>query len=394
MKAVILAAGKGTRLEPLSCLKDKPLLKVMGKTILERNLDELQGLVEEAILVIRPNHRGRAVISLFGAEYKKIKIKYVVQKQPLGTGHAAKAASKFLEDKFLLLNGDDLYSREDIKNVFKKFPCILVKEVDDPRAFGVIESTDGIVENLVEKPKRPKSNLANIGLYFLPKRIFDYKIQKSSRGEYEITDYIRYFIKENKLYFKKAKTWLPISYCWNVLEADRLFLTDIKREIQAKVEEGAVIKGEVRIGKHTIIKAGTYIEGPAIIGENCVIGPNSYIRPFTSIGDSCHIGQAVELKESIIGANTNIAHLSYIGDSIIGDNCNLAPGTITANLRHDGGTVKTDINGILRDTGRKKFGAILGNNVRTGIGTLIYPGIKIWPDKTTEPGQVIKKDVR
>jgi len=394
MKAVILAAGKGTRLEPLSCLKDKPLLKVMGKTILERNLDELQGLVEEAILVIRPNHRGRAVISLFGAEYKKIKIKYVVQKQPLGTGHAAKAASKFLEDKFLLLNGDDLYSREDIKNVFKKFPCILVKEVDDPRAFGVIESTDGIVENLVEKPKRPKSNLANIGLYFLPKRIFDYKIQKSSRGEYEITDYIRHFIKENKLYFKKAKTWLPISYCWNVLEADRLFLTGIKREIQAKVEKGAVIKGEVRIGKHSIIKAGAYIEGPAIIGENCVIGPNSYIRPFTSIGDSCHIGQAVELKESIIGANTNIAHLSYIGDSIIGDNCNLAPGTITANLRHDGGTVKTDINGILRDTGRKKFGAILGNNVRTGIGTLIYPGIKIWPDKTTEPGQVIKKDVR
>ncbi len=394
MKAVILAAGKGTRLEPLSCVKDKPLLKIMGKTILERNLDELQGLVKEAILIIRPSQRGAAVVALFGEEYNGIKIKYVVQKKPLGTGNAAKSALEFLEDKFLLLNGDDLYSREDIKEVLKKFPCILVKEVKDPRAFGVIESTDGIVENFVEKPKRPKSNLANIGLYFLPKSIFDYKIQKSPRGEYEITDYIRNFIKDNKLYFKKARTWLPISYCWNVLEADRLFLADIKKEIQGKVEKGVVIKGEVRIGKHSIIKAGTYIEGPVIIGENCVVGPNSYIRPFTSIGDSCRIGQAVEIKESIIGANTNIAHLSYVGDSIIGDNCNLAAGTITANLRHDGETVKTEVNGVLRDTGRRKLGAIIGDNVKIGIGTLIYPGRKIWPDKTTKPGEVIQKDVK
>ncbi|MBU4023210.1 NTP transferase domain-containing protein [Patescibacteria group bacterium] len=394
MQAIILAAGKGSRLEPLSCAKDKPLLKIMGKTILERNLDELKGLIKEAILIIRPNDRGRAVISLFGAEYNKIKIKYVVQKQPLGTGHAAKSALEFIEDKFLLLNGDDLYSREDINAVLKKFPCILVKEVEDPRAFGVIESTDGVVENFVEKPKRPKSNLANIGLYFLPKSIFDYKIQKSSRGEYEITDYIRHFIKENKLYFKKAKTWLPISYCWNVLEANRLFLAGIKKEIQGKVEKDVVIKGEAKIGKGSIIKTGTYIEGPVIIGKNCIIGPNSYIRAFTSIGDSCRIGQAVEIKESIIGDNTNIAHLSFVGDSIIGDNCNLAAGTIIANLRHDGQTVHTEVNGVLKDTGRKKLGAIIGDNVKTGIGTLIYPGRKIWPDKTIEPGAIIKKDVK
>jgi len=394
MQAIILAAGKGSRLEPLSSIKDKPLLKIMGKTILERNLDELQGLIKEAILIIRPNDRGRAVISLLGTEYNKIKIKYVVQKQPLGTGDAAKSALKFIEDKFLLLNGDDLYSREDIKEVLKKFPCILVKEVEDPRAFGVIESHDGIVENFVEKPKRPKSNLANIGLYFFPKSIFDYKIEKSSRGEYEVTDYIRHFIKDNKLYFKKAKTWQPISFCWNVLEADKMFLAGIKKEIRGKVEKDVVIKGEVIIGKDSIIKTGTYIEGPVIIGENCIIGPNSYIRSFTSIGDSCCIGQAVELKESIIGANTNIAHLSYIGDSIIGENCNLAAGTIVSNLRHDNKTVHTEVNGVLKDTGRKKFGAVMGDNVKTGIGTLIYPGRKIWPNKITEPGAIIKKDVK
>jgi len=394
MKAVILAAGKGTRLEPLSCVKDKPLLKVMGKTILERNLDQLSGLVKEAILVIRPNHRGQAVISLFGAEYNKIKIKYVVEKQPLGTGHAAKMALEFLEDRFLLLNGDDLYSREDIKQVLKKFPCILVKEVKDPRAFGVIESTDGIVENFVEKPKKPKSNLANVGVYHLPKSIFNHKIQKSPRGEYEVTDYIRHFIKDNKLYFTKAKTWLPISYCWHVLEADRLFLADIKRDIQGKIEKGCTLKGNIQIGKNSIIKTGTYIEGPVIIGRDCIIGPDAYLRPFTSIGDSCHIAQGVEIQDSIIGANTNIDHSSHIADSIIGDDCRLESDTIISSMRQDGKTVKTEVNGILRDTGRKKFGAIIGNNVKTGIGTLIQPGVKIWPNKTTKPGEIIQKDVK
>jgi len=394
MQAVILAAGKGSRLEPLSCLKDKPLLKLMGKTILERNLDELDGLIKEAILIIRPNHRGRAVISLFGQEYKKTKIKYVVQKEPLGTGHAAKLASDLLEDKFLLLNGDDLYSKQDIKEVLKKFPCILVKQVADPSSFGIIETSNSHVEKLTEKPKKPKTNLANIGLYYLPKSIFDYQIKKSQRGEYEITDYIRKFIQENKFFYKKASSWLPISYCWDVLEANKLFLQDIKKEQKGKVEKNCSLKGKISIGKGTIVKSGSYLEGPIVVGKNSVIGPNCYIRPFVFIGDNCHIGQAVELKESIISNNTNIAHLSYVGDSFIGENCNLGAGTITAVLRHDNKNIKTEIKGVLKDTGKKKFGTIMGDNVKTGISTLIYPGRKIWPNKTTKPGEIVEKDIK
>lgn len=394
MKAIILAAGKGSRMEPLSCVKDKPLLKILGKTILERNLDQLKGLVKEAVLVIRPNARGRAVIQLLGQQYKAIKIKYVVQKRPLGTGDAAKIASKFLNDKFLLLNGDDLYSQEDIKKVLTKFPSLLVKEVSNPSAFGIIESDGDVVKDLVEKPKRPKTNLANIGLYFLPKTIFNYKIEMSQRGEYEFTDYLGQFIKENKLYFKIAKNWLPISYCWNVLDANRLFLADITKKNQAQVEKNCSIKGKVRLGKNTIIKSGSYIEGPVIIGKNCIIGPNCYIRPFSSIADGCQIGQAVEVKESMIGENTKIARLNYVADSIIGAHCHLAAGTIIANLRHDRQNIKTEIKGKLEDTHRQEFGAIIGDGVKTGIGTLIYPGRKIWPNKTTLPGELVKKDIK
>ena len=394
MKAVILAAGRGTRMEPLSCVKDKPLLQIIGKTVLERNLDQLNGLVKEVILVIRPNHRGKAVISLFGNRYKKLKIKYVLQKKPLGTGDAAKLALKYLDKRFLLLNGDDLYSKKDIKKVLARFPCILVKKVSNPSAFGIIETKEDLVANFMEKPKKPKSNLANIGLYFLPKEIFDYKIKKSSRGEYEVVDYIKHFIKENKLYYKRAEDWLPLGYCWQLLDANKFFLSELKSVRRGKIEKGCVLKGLVKIGAGTVVKSGSYIEGPVSIGKNCVIGPNCFIRPYTSISEGCRIGQAVEIKNSMIGKNVNIAHLSYVGDSIISANCNLGAGTITANLRHDNKTIKTMIKGSLLDTQRRKLGAILGENVKTGVGTLIYPGRKIWPAKTTLPGAIVKKDVK
>ena len=159
------------------------------------------------------------------------------------------------------------------------------------------------------------------------------------------------------------------------------------------MEKNCQIEGAVIIGEKTIIKSGSYIEGPVYIGKNCQIGPNCYLKKYTTIRDNCRIGQAVEIKNSIVGENSNISHLSYVGDSIIGDNCNLGAGTIAANLRHDHATIRTKVNGGLVDTGRNKFGTVFGDNAKSGAGTIIYPGRKIWSNKSSIPGEVIKKDI-
>jgi|AntAceMinimDraft_18_1070375.scaffolds.fasta_scaffold00947_7 bifunctional UDP-N-acetylglucosamine pyrophosphorylase/glucosamine-1-phosphate N-acetyltransferase len=393
MQAIILTAGKGERMQPLSFEKQKHLIKILGKTILEHNLEQLDGLVEEVILVIRPDRKCKEIKDLIGDRYKKLKIKYAIQKRALGTGDAVKSSLSLLEDKFLLLNGDDLYDKKDIKKVLKTFPCLLAKEVKRPQFFGVVETKEGLIQSLIEKPLKPKSNLANTGLYFLPKEILNYSINKSSRGEYEFTDYIKQFIKDEKLNIIKASQWIPVSYSWNLLEANKVLLSGIEKLYQGKIEKDCHLFDKIIIGKGTVIKSGTYIEGPAWIGENCVIGPNCFLRKFTSIGNDCRIGQAVEIKNSLIGKNTNVARLSYIGDSIIGENCNLGAGTITANLRHDGETIKTEIKNKLIDTKRKNFGTVLGDGVKTGVGTLIYPGRKIWPNKITLPGEKVTEDI-
>jgi len=118
------------------------------------------------------------------------------------------------------------------------------------------------------------------------------------------------------------------------------------------------------------------------------------LRGTTAIGDNCHIGQAVEIKNSIIGDNTDIAHLSYVGDSVVGDSVNFGAGTIIANLRFDGGNIKTPVNNVIQDTGRRKFGAIVGDNCKTGIHVSFYPGVKINPGSQIPPAEIIKRDIK
>lgn len=396
MKAIILAAGNSTRLYPLTATKPKPMLKVAGKTILEHNLMQLEGLADEVFIVI--GYKEEMIKKHTGDSFGTIKLTYIEEKERLGTAHALGMAEGKLKGNFIVMNGDDLYSHEDIKNCLKHKNCILAKKVEDPSRFGVLLLEGGKVKKIVEKPKEFVSDLANTGLYVLSEEIFDRikNVKKSIRGEYELTDAISELADQAEVDYEEVKDfWHAVGYPWSLLEANEYFVGKMKGEIfkNVIVEKGAMLKGEITIGEGTIIKSGVYIEGPIIFGKNCVIGPNCFIRAFTSIGDNCHIGNAVEIKNSIIGDNSNVAHLSYVGDSVIGDNCNLGAGTITANLRHDGKNIKCMIKGELKDTGRKKLGVIMGDNCKTGINTSLYPGVKIGEGCMILPGEVVKRDL-
>ncbi len=393
VQAVILAAGRSTRTYPLTLTRPKPLLKAANKTILEHNLDQLSGLVDEVILIV--GYKAKMIRQIIGDSYMGLKIKCVIQKEQRGTGHAVMQAKSLLKDRFLVMNGDDFFSAKDIKRCIKHDYCVLAKEVPDPQNFGVFVLDGNRVIKLVEKPKKKISNLANTGLYVFRKEVFQIKIKESERGEYEITDYVKALIKDRKVHCEKVKDfWFPIVYPWSLLEANAYFVENIKESFKGQIEKNVIIKGKIKVGKGTRILSGTYIKGNVIIGENCKIGPNCYLRGNTSIGNNCHIGQAVEIKNTIIGNNSNVPHLSYIGDSVIGENVNLGAGTITANLRHDNANVKSPVKGDLIDSGRRKLGAIVADHVHTGINTSIYPGRKIWPHKMTLPGQVVTRDIK
>ena len=391
IQAVIMAAGKSTRTWPLTLTKPKPLLKVMNKEIIKHNLDALQGLVSEVIIIV--GFKKEMIIEEIGHKYGKLKIRYAEQKRQLGTGHALKYVEKLIKGKFIVMGGDDIFSKKDIKACLRHKYAVLGCKVEDPGRFGVFVVKGKEVKKVVEKPKKFVSDIANAGLYVFDKSVFKFKLRKSQRGEYEIVDYINALIKKERVVCEKVKgRWLSVGNPWDLIEANSVLVSEIKNDIKGKVEKNVIVKGKLKAGKGTEILSGTYIKGNVIIGENCLIGPNCYLRGNTSIGDGCHIGQAVEIKNSVIMDNAKVPHLSYIGDSVIGENSNLGAGTITANLKHDNKNVRSVVKGKIVDTGRRKFGTIIADDVHTGINTTIYPGRKIWPGVSTLPGEIIDKD--
>ncbi len=394
MQAIILAAGKSTRCYPLTLTCPKPLLPIANRPLIFYNLDVLVGLVKEVIIVV--GYQADMVKQAIGDKYRNISITYFEQKGMRGTGDAVKQLAPFVKEKFILMNGDDLYSKEDIKALVGKEDCVLVSKVDQPQFFGIIDSIGKRLKGIIEKPSHPRCNLANTAAYvFKPEIIGCVKsLRPSLRGELEFTDAVNSYAKKNEVTYLTAKgLWLPISHSWKLLDANAAVLGKLPSKIEGTVEPGVTNHGKLILGKGSVVKAGAYIEGDVLVGENSVIGPNCYIRGSTTIGNNTKIKNCAEIKNSIIMNGVNGCHFCYIGDSILGNNVNLGAGTKTANWRHDNANIKSIINGTLVDTGRRKLGAIIGDNVHTGINTSIYPGRKLWPGTTTLPGEIVKVDV-
>lgn len=392
MQAVILAAGSSSRFWPLNN-NHKSLFSLMGKPLILHLIENIANVGIKEIIIVQSAKRD---IEQKLSQYNKpsgIKIDYIIQDKPLGTADALMCASDKLKDEFLVFYGDDFYDARDIKKIFNKKPSLLAKEVSNPSSFGVILTEGELVKDILEKTQNPPTNLVNAGGYFLTKEILKYKIDKSSRGEYEITDLIKILIKKGNFYFSKAEYWFPLSYSWDLIKINEFLMEKVDSKVLGTIEQGCKINGKVFIGKGSIIKSGTYIEGPVFIGENCQIGPNCYIRPFTTIGNYCRIGSAVELKNSIISNNSKISHMSCVLDSILGEDCAVAAGVIFSNFRFDEKEIKVLLKGNFISTGRNKLGAIVGNKTKIGVNTSLMPGSLIGQESVIGPNVLVKGSI-
>ncbi|MDA0524247.1 bifunctional sugar-1-phosphate nucleotidylyltransferase/acetyltransferase [Methanococcoides alaskense] len=396
MKAVILAAGEGTRMRPLTSSIPKVMLPVANKPMLEHIVDSAIEAGIDGFVFITGYHE-EVIEQYFGnGDRWNVIIDHVHQEEQLGTANAIGYAKGHVKDKFIVLNGDVLVSSDHISHMIerKEDAVITVKRVDNPSDFGVIETDGNKIINIIEKPEFPPTDLANAGIYLFSETIFDLIEQTtlSPREEYEITDSLQMLINSDADvgYEILEEEWIDIGRPWDMLDANAVLLNRMEPTVKGVIEPNATLIGDVSIGRGTLIRNGAYIIGPVIIGDDCDIGPNCFIRPSTAIGNDVHIGNAVEVKNSIIMDGTNIGHLTYLGDSIIGRKCNFGAGTKVANLRHDGKNIKVKIKGKLTDSGRRKLGVIMGDDVHTGINSSINVGTVMESRSYTRPGEVVR----
>jgi bifunctional UDP-N-acetylglucosamine pyrophosphorylase/glucosamine-1-phosphate N-acetyltransferase len=256
-------------------------------------------------------------------------------------------AEEFIHnERFIVMMGDDIYFRGDMRKCLRYPLAVMAKRVENYSDFGVFINKDDKILDLIEKPEKFVSDLVNSAFYVFDDRIFSYlkKIRKSSRGEYELTDAFKLLALKEDIFSIEAKAWFPIGYPWNLLEADQ-----IVRDEDVKIGKNSTIKGKVL---------------DCSIGENCVI--EGFV------------------KNSIIGDNVKIHKDSVVEDSIVGDNVDFT------------GTIKTgekvDVRIKARVIAVDNFGAVIGDNCKLR-DVLIHPGTLIWPG-ITKKGRELKGIVK
>ena len=426
MAVVILAAGEGTRMRSSH---PKVLHTILGETLIERVVETVDQLGLDRIEVI-VSDLDDGVRDVLGS-----RVGYVVQSERLGTGHAllqAKEAFAGYEGDLLVLSGDAPFiSVDTVRRLIDRHvssgaaATILTTSPVDAMARGrVLRDDKGNVASIVEESDANGNQKGiaeiNAGTYcFDAAAVFDALEsvgRDNDQDEYYLTDVIEILVRDGKK-VESVRTDDPdetigINSRAHLAEATRLCrdrnLVRLMRDGVTIIDPSACyISDDVRIGKDTAVFPGSWIQGKTVIGERCTIGPHSVIidctigdgtsvvmshcvgaaigeevkvgpfariRPETRIGDRDRIGNFVELKKTEVGADTSVAHLTYLGDAVVGSGVNIGAGTITANY-----------------DGVRKHQTVIEDGANIGSDTVLVAPVKIGKDATTGAGAVVAR---
>ena len=400
IKAVILAAGKGTRMK--SETTPKVLHEIMGKTLLGYVLDNVKNFVSEEFVIV--GHHAQEVENFVKNNYTDART--VLQTPQLGTGHAVSMVCPYLENfdgVVLILCGDTPLIKEETLKEFVNFHLaqnsdltVMSTIFDNPANYGrIIRDKDNSLKCIVEEKDATLEQKAvkevNAGIYCLNwgkvKSAFSQLKTNNAQGEYYLTDIVAWG-KEQKLnvnayILQDSNEIYGINSRINLAQAGKIMN---KRNLEKYMQNGVTIvdpdstwiSEDTEIGQDTIIYPSTYIEGKNKIGKNCKIGPCAHLRGGVEVCDNVKVGNFVEVKKSRISSNTNVGHLSYIGDSELGEHVNIGAGTITANYNP---ITKTKSKTILKD------------NVKVGSNSVLVAPVTVEEGANIGAGGIITKNI-
>lgn len=404
MKVLFLCGGIGKRMFPLT--EDKFLLKFLGKTLIEHQLDTaIKSGLNRFIIVANPFNLTR--IENIAKQYQNAEFEFVVQEKPLGIANAVEKARHLLKEEVLLVNPNDIFENTAYTNLIagykkdKATAFITGCKVKNyfPGGYLVVNE-HGRLSRILEKPGlgNEPSDMVDIlvHLHSDPETLLHYISQVKTNHDDVYEQAVDAMCRDHLAIQVVPYTgvWTPIKYPWHVLDAVRYFLDRAETKISpdVRISSHAVIDGKVIIEDCVKILENAVIRGPSYIGRNTVIGNNALVRTYSHLGSDCVVGFSTEIKESYVGDGTQF-HMSYAGDSVIGARCSFGAGTTTANWRFDTKNIKVKIGDSLVDTGRDKLGAFIGDNCRTGIQVGIMPGVRIGNNALIYPHVNLTNDV-
>jgi len=379
---VILAAGEGTRLRPLTYMRPKVLIPVANRAFLGRQLDLLREVGIERVILVTGYKRDVLAAWLGESGDIGLEVETVVQRRARGTGDAIGTARKAVHGPFLVMNGDVLVDKESLSEMVRSsHTSVAAKHVPNPADFGVFVVRNGSVMAVAEKAEKPPSDLANVGVYIFEPDIFS-EIERTQpnpkRNEIEITDTLQSMIEAGsdvKCYM--VEEWHELGKPWDVLNLNELFLDRVDGP-------GPVGKGVV-VGKNTSIDPRARIRGPAIIGSGCEIEGEAWIGPYSSIGSCCMLSGA-RIEGSVVMEGCTLEKGAFVGHSVLAPGCRVGKGAVLRD-RVPGESIRMKLKGHWVDSGRERLGSILGDGCVVNDGTILPPGTMLDPGTEAPPGR-------
>ncbi len=378
MKAVILAAGEGTRMRPFTRGQPKVMLSVGNRPLLEYVIEALaRNGVRDLIMVV--GYRKERIMSYFGdGKNWRVGIQYVHQEKQLGTAHAFRTAEDHLRNErhFLLLSGDNIVEEEDLTGLVDspEPEALLITQSQLSTKYGVVQQRGNRVVSIEEKPVVGYEGQIFTGIGRFTPDIFNYLYD----GIFTLTSLIKERLKRSTLLALPAKSWMDAVYPQDLLRINTKVLRDLPAGYGGIVEPGVVFKDHVNVAEGTILRAHTYLKGPVVIGEGCAIGPSAAIMGSTSIGENTSIGPFCEIKNCIIMDDVTIDMGAKLENAVIGAGTVLGP-RFTAR-RHS-----------IRENVRE--GIAIGEDCEIEENVIVDSGVTIGNAVKIEPGKHITRSL-
>ena len=317
MQAVILAAGRSTRTYPLTSTRPKPLIPIWDRPLLEHQLAQLSGIVDEALLVV--GYRKEQIEAHFGDEHAGIRLRYVEQKTQRGTADAVAAARPLVNERVLILNGDDFYHHDDLKDLADGGRGLLVTQAPDPHNRAVVRIDNDVIADIIEKPEKPEDappgSWCSVGGYSVEASDLELleDLPLSPRGELELPDFILRLVATSSVRPQRiGQWWLPLTYAWDVLTAIHHIWSEPSRARDLGVTErvegslGNVdTEGPIWIGDDVRIGNGVRLVGPTTIGAGTTIESGAVLEG-VSVFEGAHIGKGATVRDSVLGRGVEI----------------------------------------------------------------------------------------
>jgi glucose-1-phosphate thymidylyltransferase len=370
LKAVILAAGEGTRLRPFTNSRPKVMIPVANKPVLHHVVRALvESGVKDIVLVV--GYKKERIMSYFGdGKSFGATIKYAFQDKQLGTGHALKTAKPHLDEDFLVIAGDNLINARTVGDLLaqKTGMGVAVTTSETPSKYGVVCVEGGKVTSIIEKPQKKIGNIISTGMYRFTPEVFKLIEEGIDQGEGAITNILQLNLPRTAMNAVHITgRWMDAVYPWDLLRLNSVALELEGQDIRGTIENNVVLRGPIMVGAGSRIRSGSYIEGPVVIGEGCDIGPNVNIMPSTSIGDNVTIQPFTFIQEALITSNVTIGSHGHLSHCVLDDGVSLGPG-FRAPADSAVAQVDREFFHLLR------IGALIGENSRVGSGVVINSG--------------------